>query len=106
MTPAEEWEPQSTASLYRPKGYSQEGFIHCTDSERELLSVGNRYYATDPRPYVALRISCDDVSAKVVYEDRNLLYPHIYGPLERSAVVRVVALTRDSDGRFAALGSV
>lgn len=100
LTPVEYWHAQRDGLHYLPERFAEEGFIHCTDTVTEVIAVGNRYYRTDPRPYVLLDIACDTVEAPIVYEDAQRIFPHIYGPLPITAVVRVVSVERDNDGQF------
>jgi uncharacterized protein (DUF952 family) len=85
---------------YVPEAFASDGFIHCTDGAENLTAVANRYYAGDLRMYVALVIDKARVEAEVRYEDADGIYPHIYGPLNRDAIVRVLPLLRSADGRF------
>jgi uncharacterized protein (DUF952 family) len=105
LTPAEVWRGQQDQPAYRPEAFEADGFIHCTDDALELLKVGNRYYRDDPRPYVALTVNCDLLTAPVIYEDPARMYPHIYGPLDRKAVELVQAVRRDQEGMFVAIES-
>ena len=96
----EEWTANPDLPTYAPSAFGGEGFIHCTDGERELMEVGNRYYKDDPRGLVALEIDLSRVGAPVRYEDPRQIYPHIYGELERDAVVAVHRVERAPDGAF------
>ncbi len=100
LVPLDEWAAQQNNPGYRPSTLESEGFTHCTDLIDELVAVGNRYYRDDPRPFVALEIDCDRVSAPIVYDDPALMFPHVYGPIEIEAVIRVLMVERDSDGTF------
>lgn len=104
MAPVEVWEAQKALPLYCPESWEQDLFIHCTDDPAELLAVGNRYYASDVRPWLALRIECDRIVDPVIYEDSMQMFPHIYGHLPVTAVVDVVTLKRDELGRFVGIG--
>jgi uncharacterized protein (DUF952 family) len=104
LTPRETWEEQANSSTYVPEPFEREGFIHCTDGERNVVDVGNRYYRADGRPFVCLVIDLDKVDAKIKYEDEARIYPHIYGPLNTTSVHRVRSVQRDANGTFLALG--
>jgi uncharacterized protein (DUF952 family) len=41
----------------------------------------------------------------VLYEDVGRIYPHIYGPLNRDAVVRLAPVRRDAEGTFVGVDS-
>lgn len=96
----DEWTSHPERPTYAPSAFAGEGFIHCTDGEDELMTVGNRYYKDDRRVFVALEIDLERVSALVRYEDPRQVYPHIYGELERDAVITEHRVERGSDGAF------
>jgi uncharacterized protein (DUF952 family) len=89
---------QRSGGAISPEAYGQDGFIHCTDGA-ERSSTWDRYYR-DPRPFVALLIDISRLSAEVRYEDPERVYPHIYGPLNRDAVLVVIPVKRDYAGGF------
>ena len=101
LTPEPVWSAQSGADTYRPKGFDAEGFIHCTDGEVNLLAVANAYYQADRRPFLVLVVDLDRVTAPVRYDDPDRIYPHIYGPLNRDAVIEIRRAVRLADGSFA-----
>lgn len=100
LAPEEIWNSQRQGTHYTPETYELDGFVHCTDSLDELMAVGNRYYQGDPRPYLALRIDCEKVAAPIVYEDRLLLFPHIYGLLDVRTVLAALPVRRNLTGEF------
>ena len=104
LVPEDVWLAQKDGSGYLPDGFSEEGFIHCTDGQELVIEVGNRYYQDDPRPYLVLEVDLERVVAPVVCEDDERRYPHIYGPLERHAVRGIFRIERAADGTFIAIG--
>ena len=100
LVPRVEYERQDPAVEYRPDAFAADGFIHLTEGADELVAVGNRYYRDDPRPYLALVVDLSRVRAPVHYEDPDRTYPHVYGPLNRDAIVGVRAAPRAPDGSF------
>ena len=42
------------ASPYLPAAYAEDGFVHCTDGDPEMVAVANRFYREDPRPFLLL----------------------------------------------------
>jgi uncharacterized protein (DUF952 family) len=100
LVPVEEWEGSDGESDYLPPAFVEDGFIHCTDGADELANTANRHYRDDPRPFVALQIDVSLLSSPVRYEDARRVYPHIYGPLNRDAILTVVSMPRDEAGRF------
>jgi uncharacterized protein (DUF952 family) len=103
LTPVEIWEPQSNLKAYVPEAFQSDGFIHCTDGEARVLDVGNRHYMADPRRFCLLSIDVSRLTSRVIYEDPDRVFPHIYGALNADAVIAVRSVERDADGRFIAI---
>ncbi len=100
LVPRADFEAQDPSADYLPVAFAREGFIHLTDGADELVAVGNRYYRADPRPFLALRVDLARVRAPVRYEDPRRVYPHVYGPLNRDAIVAILDVPRLPDGTF------
>ena len=100
LAPSDVWERQKDAPEYLPEAFDDDGFIHCTNGLQELLAVANRYYAADKRPYRALILKVEKIESPVQYDDPEETFPHIYGPLNTSAVVGMLDAKRDEDGTF------
>lgn len=100
LVPAEVWEAQRTGPRYRPEAFEREGFVHCTDGLAHLLVPANAYYRDDPRPYLALEIDLEAITAPARFDDEARRYPHIYGPVDVAAVRRVLRAERTGDGTF------
>jgi uncharacterized protein (DUF952 family) len=101
---AEEWfRAQADTSDYLPEAFSREGFVHLTHGAVDVLAAGNRYYRADPRPYLLLTIDLDAVSADVHYDDSEQRFPHVYGPIDRCAIMEVRQVIRDHEGTFVAI---
>jgi uncharacterized protein (DUF952 family) len=96
----EVWEAQRSRDLYVPDAFAADGFVHCTDGEREVIDTANRYYRDDPRSYVVLTLDVEALTSEVKYEDLAHVFPHVYGPIETAAVRDVRDVRRDTDGRF------
>jgi uncharacterized protein (DUF952 family) len=103
LIPAEVWERASSQPSYTPEAFAVDGFVHCTDGDANLVAVGNRYYIGDQRPYLALTIAIDKLTSPVRYDDPGRMFPHIYGPINRAAVIAKRSVTRDRDGSFIAI---
>lgn len=101
-----EWEASLTGGYYEPPSLGSDGFIHCSTIEQNV-ETANRYYA-GRRGLVLLCIDRDKTDAEVKYEapacmnDHRVdsLFPHIYGPLNVSAVIRVAGFVPGADGKF------
>lgn len=88
------------AADYTPPEFERDGFIHCTDGAENMLKTANLHYASDPRDFLALYLDKTRIKSPVRYEDAAQIYPHIYGPLNRDAIVRAIPAPRDADGTF------
>lgn len=97
----EEWFKAKELGIYMPQSLKTEGFIHCSTIEQSL-EVANLFF----EGYKNLLILCIDpakLEPKYVYEDliqSGKLYPHIYGPLNIDAVIKVVEFPLDNNGKF------
>jgi uncharacterized protein (DUF952 family) len=100
LVPRPVWDGLAANAPYLPERFDADGFIHTTLGADNLLAVANRYYRADPRPYLALIVDLDRVAAPWRFDQAGPLYPHIYGPIERGAVVEVVPVKRDEAGAF------
>jgi uncharacterized protein (DUF952 family) len=97
---------------YLPHGFEDDGFIHCATGSDSVLQVANAFYRNAPGEFCVLVIDEDKLAAQVKYEPPApvaggvpdaadvRLYPHIYGPLHRDAIVDVVGVRRAPDGTF------
>ena len=81
-----DWESH-TGDSYEAESLVTEGFIHCSFAE-QLDSVIGRYYS-DAEEIVILEIDPTKLDSKLVVEPSTGgdNYPHIYGPINKDAVV-------------------
>jgi uncharacterized protein (DUF952 family) len=104
LAPAGRWRDWPGDQAYLPAEYDAEGFIHCTAGDDLMLAVANRFYRAAPGDFVLLVIDLARLSAPVTWEapadDLAPLFPHIYGPIDRAAVLEVRAVRRAADGEF------
>lgn len=86
---------------YTDPSLISEGFIHCSTVDQVLIPANERFCGrTD---LLLLVIAPAAVDADIVFEDcydSGLAFPHIYGPLPISAVIKVVPFPPDADGTF------
>ncbi|MGH8201436.1 MAG: DUF952 domain-containing protein [Steroidobacteraceae bacterium] len=99
------WEASAPGGHYRPLSLDSAGFIHCSTVE-QTLETANQFF-TAQEGLVLLCIDTSKVEPEVRYEapacsgdQRAALFPHIYGPLNVSAVVQVVEFPPRADGMF------
>lgn len=100
LTPVDVWTRQKQGDSYLPEAFAQDGFIHATNGLDPLLEVANLFYQGDRRDYRVLILAVPDLTSEVRYDDENHTYPHIYGPLNTSAVVGELDVQRAEDGAF------
>ena len=116
LTAAGYYHSQPPDQPYLSPTFSEEGFIHCTAGAEMLIEIANIFFATLQDELLALEIDPAQLTVPLLYEppipplhadasaaqvgSRNLntLFPHIYGPLDRQAIVTCFALQRDQDG--------
>jgi uncharacterized protein (DUF952 family) len=100
LTPADWWAAADPAAPLTAPSLGDEGFIHCTTGADELVATANRHYGEDPRPFVVLTLDLDLVSAPWRVDDPRGIYPHVFGPIDRAAILDARAMPRDADGLF------
>jgi uncharacterized protein (DUF952 family) len=99
ITTATEWAAALEAGWYTNPSLDDEGFIH-TSTARQVPATAARFYA-DVDDLLLLQIDADVVAAEIKWESsHDDLFPHIYGPLEVSAVMVVRPFGPDPDGGF------
>jgi uncharacterized protein (DUF952 family) len=100
ITTAGEWRAALATGAYTAPSLPGEGFIHACTAE-QVPGTAQRYYAEVP-DLVLLVIDPDAVAAEVRWEESRPgeVYPHIYGQLEPSAVIRVVPFGPQADGSY------
>jgi len=100
LTPAAWWAAADPAAPLTAPSFADEGFIHCTTGADELVATANRDYRDDPRPFVVLTLDLSRISCPVRTEDARGIYPHVFGAIDRAAIVAVRPMPRADDGTF------
>ena len=90
---AADWARADGQPAYEAASLSTEGFIHLATAP-QVAGVLGRYYAGVP-DLMLLHVDTDRLTAELRYEPAtdNALFPHLYGPLNRDAVIGVEAIT-------------
>ena len=97
LVPRANWE-NSPPGAYRAASLETEGFIHCSNGDQVTTSA-NKFYSHEPE---MLLLAIDPVLLTRELRDEEgrpgELFPHVYGPINREAIVEVIRLTRGPDG--------
>ena len=112
LLPTADWESTKPFAPVTNTSLATDGFIHCTDDRDVLLQVANNFYRGLTGEFVVLEIDTDRLTAECVWEEPAHVvptdtppaapsFPHIYGPINRGAIIGVVPVMRDAAGAFA-----
>jgi hemoglobin len=104
LIPAEVWAAADPGSPYRAATLQTEGFIHCTDGVDELLATADRHFRGDPREYLVLTVDLDATGSPWRFDGGRDIYPHVYGPIARQAILSIAPMVRQEAGSFVAIG--
>jgi uncharacterized protein (DUF952 family) len=98
---------------YAPASLAADGFVHCSPDEETTLAVVNAFYRTARRPLLVLLLDEDRLDARVEWDAaapapppgvaEDTLFPHVFGPLERDAVQRILEVRWDERNRATGL---
>lgn len=84
------WEEQSNQPEFADPSLDAEGFIHCSTKE-QLDGTLSRYFEGVPELLI-LEIAPGEIAGTLRFEPAPYTqerFPHVYGPIPRSAIVRV-----------------
>jgi uncharacterized protein (DUF952 family) len=100
-----EWTAQKGSPSYKPGAFEADGFIHCTNGLDLLTGIANMFYRDSPEERTVLVLDTGRIQSNVQYDDEAQTFPHIYGPLNTSAVIGELHVERSVDGTFTRMGS-
>jgi uncharacterized protein (DUF952 family) len=91
---------RAPAEDYRAAALEAEGFIHCSYAH-QVAGAANRFYR-DATELLVLEIETGRLTSPLRSEPAasGEEFPHVYGPINRSAVVAVVPLQRSAGGEW------
>lgn len=101
ITSRSAWHDAQQVGRYEAPSLHTEGFIHCS-TPAQVAATANRFYRAQ-RGLLLLYIDPALLTAPLKLEpgtDVEELFPHIYGPLNLTAVVRVTDFEPDAAGVF------
>ncbi|MER8002258.1 DUF952 domain-containing protein [Streptomyces sp. NPDC095613] len=115
IVPRSEWQARPDHP-YAPASLTDDGFVHCSPDEETSLAIVNAFYRTAPKPLLALVIDEDRLGVRVEWEKaapvpppgvaESVVFPHVYGPVDRDAVTRILEIAWDEQGRATGLADV
>jgi len=115
LTPASYYRRQPQNQPYRAETFAQERFIHCTQGLEMLVEIANVYFDDLRQELLVLEIDPTRLTSPLKFEspippasnttsspagEPGLLFPHIYGPVNRQAIVRCFSLPRSPTGQW------
>jgi uncharacterized protein (DUF952 family) len=100
LAPETAWDARDPAVPYLPAAYLEDGFVHCTDGDEEMVEVANRIYRADPGHFILLTLDLDRTGSPWRFDDPDLRYPHVYGSIDPASVIKVRRMARAADGTF------
>jgi uncharacterized protein (DUF952 family) len=92
ITNRQDWTSQIANQEFVADGYSLEGFIHCCTAH-QVPGVLERYFKRKSE-LVLLHIDESLLQSKLIYEKstNDEEFPHVYGGVNKDAIVKVVKL--------------
>ena len=95
------WEERKDKACWGKRNIEADGFIHCSTVEYFWRVAPN--FKDVHEELVLVCIDESKLNAEVRYEDGDHCgreYPHVYGLINRDAVVQVLPFLRDEDGNY------
>ena len=103
------WNTARQRGNYRADSLETEGFIHCS-TDKQVVPVAEKYYQGQDS-LILLVIEPERLTSDLKWEPpaegtpppgvpEGSLFPHIYGPINLEAVVRVFDLQSHPDGKY------
>jgi uncharacterized protein (DUF952 family) len=109
ITSRSAWNDARERGEYRAESLETQGFIHCS-TEEQVVPVANKYYAAQ-HELLLLVIEPALLESDLRWEPpaegapppgvpEGDLFPHVYGPINLDAVVKVFNLEASPDGKY------
>lgn len=108
ITTRQDWENAVKNNIYTAPSIEKEGFIHCS-TIKQAVDTANIFFKGQ-KGLVLMCIEEAKLESLCKYEDptggglhnpdNGALFPHIYGPINLSAVVKVLDFPVNEEGLF------
>lgn len=109
LTSRQVWRDSQARGDYRVESLESEGFIHCS-TRTQVLPVAEKYYGGQ-QDILLLEIDPSLLSSELRWEPpsggapppgvpEGELFPHVYGPINLEAIVKVYDLESNPDGSY------
>ena len=102
ITKEQTWEMAIAKNLYDYCALNTEGFIHASTRE-QVIETANRFFKNES-DLILLKIDENKLKSELKFEASdqgdNVLFPHIYGPLNIDAVVDIGKIDQNERGEF------
>ena len=111
LAPASELRAGTTSTGYSPGRLQEDGFVHCAGSPAVALAVAADYFKDLGEPLYVLVIDPARLDPEVRFEaaapidgggtahlEEATSFPHVYGPIDRAAIVEAARLEPAEDG--------
>ena len=99
LVPADYWAAQLAGEPYRPADFAKAGFVHCSPDQETVQWVANTSFGDTPGDLLLLTIDARKVTAEIRWEAADeRIFPHIYGPLDRGAIMQIEKLDQTAAG--------
>ena len=95
------WQQYATLPFYEAPSLQTEGFIHASKAQ-QVQETANRYYKNEPE-ILLLTIDTSLLAIPLLYEEapnRKEEFPHLYGKLNKDAIVEHTTIARREDGSY------
>lgn len=95
------WEDRKEKEFWGDENLEAEGFIHCSTPEL-FWRVAPNFLDTDEE-FVLVCIDEKKLTSEVRFEDGDhcgRYYPHVYGLINKSAVMQVLPFQKDKSGNY------
>ncbi|MCY0945740.1 DUF952 domain-containing protein [Streptomyces antarcticus] len=93
VVPLADW-AAAPGLAYAPPSLASEGFVHCSADRPTVLAIADAHYRGVRGTLLAVELDEAALTADVREGDSEGRYPHVHGPLNREAVIRVWEVIR------------